>query len=123
MKEKHHSKLLMIIINIVIILTLILSYLLYTNKTFFKTTYQGNNQHIIFVPQYSYFKEECCMYSATFYSLRNKEDLQKEINDYLKDFTYLENNITYGYQKETLFIHKYIVEDKGLYRLITIVYD
>lgn len=121
MKENIKSKLLIIIITIILCLTLILAYLLYTNKTFFKTTYISANKQEIFVPQYSYFKEDCCMYVATFYSLRNKNDLQNEINDYLKDFTYLNNEN--GYIKDNLLIIKYIVEDKGMYRIISIQYD
>lgn len=123
MKDKSKSKLLIIIINIILCLLLILGYLLYTNKTFFKTNYVGANHQEIFIPQYSYFKKSCCMYVAIFYSLRNKDDLQNEINDYLKDFDYFKNNETYGYQKDELFIYEYTVEDKGLYRIITIVYD
>lgn len=111
-----------IIMNITLLLFFILSYLLYTNKTFFKTTYKGMNNQEMFIPQYSYFKEDCCMYCATFYSLRTQNDLENEINHYLKDFDYFENDETYGYKKDKLFIQEYKVEDEGLYRIIYIVY-
>ena len=70
----------------------------------------------------SYLNEECCMYSATFYSLRSKQDIKQAIDLYLKDFTYFENDSTYGYLKNDLFIQRYGVEDQGLYRVIYIVY-
>ena len=50
------------------------------NKTFFKTTYIGVNNQEIFIPRFSYFKDECCMTAATFYSLKSKRQLKREIN-------------------------------------------
>lgn len=99
-----------------------LFYSLSTNKTFFKDTYNSLNNQEIFIPKYSYLKEECCMYSAIFYSLRSKKDIKQEIDDYIKDFIYFKNETTYGYLKNDLFIQRYGVEDKGLYRIIYIVY-
>lgn len=114
-----------VIISLVLIAfilgTLIVS--LINNKTFFKTTYisrEGNKE--IFIPKYSYFKEECCMTAATFYSLKSKKQLDKEILNYMKDFEYFDNDETYGYQKKDLFIQRYEVIEKGLYRKIIIVY-
>lgn len=92
------------------------------NKTFFKDEYIGSNDKKIYVPRYSYFKEECCMWSATFYSLRSKKSLDRKIKKYLDGFTYFEDDTTYGYQKKDLFIQLYEVEDLGLIRRIIIVY-
>ncbi len=92
------------------------------NKTFFKTTYIGVNNQEIFIPRFSYFKDECCMTAATFYSLKSKRQLKREINKYLKEFEYFENDETYGYQKGDLFIQKYEVIDKLFYRKIIITY-
>lgn len=92
------------------------------NKTFYKTTYNGVFGEKIFIPKYSYFDKECCMTAASFYSLKSKKCLEKEIDNYLKDFTYFEDEETYGYQLDDLFIQSYIVEEKGLYRKIIITY-
>lgn len=92
------------------------------NKTFFKTTYIGVNNQEIFIPRFSYFKDECCMTAATFYSLKSKRQLKREINKYLKEFEYFENDETYGYQQGDLFIQKYEVIDKLFYRKIIITY-
>lgn len=116
------NKILCILLTIVLCLIITLFYSLSSNKTFFKNTYTSLNNQEIFIPKYSYLKEECCMYSAIFYSLRSKKDIKHEINLYLKDFTYFENDTTYGYLKNDLFIQRYEVEDKGLYRIIYIVY-
>ena len=95
---------------------------LITNKTFFKTTYIGVQDQEIFIPKFSYFKDECCMTAATFYSLKSKGQLKKEINKYLKGFEYFEDDETYGYQKGDLFIQSYKVVDKLFYRKIIITY-
>ena len=108
------SVLLIIVFTLVCYLTI--------NKTFLKTTYVGVSGQEIFIPKYSYFKDECCFTAATFYSLRKKEKLQSEIDAYLKDFEYFEDESTYGYKKDELLIQKYEVEDKGLYRKIIITY-
>ena len=114
-----------IVIVIIIVLTIILISIfiaLKSNKTFFKTKYIGAQGQEIFIPKYSYFKEECCMTAASFYSLRSEKDLTKEINNYMKDFKYFDDDTTYGYKKGNLFIQKYIVENNTLYRKIIIVY-
>ena len=110
---------------VIVLLAFILIFLLVTlatNKTFFKTTYIGAQKQEIFIPRFSYFKDECCMTAATFYSLKSKKTLQKEIDNYLKDFEYFEDDSTYGYQNGDLFIQKYEVLDKLIYRKIIITY-
>ncbi len=111
-----------IILFLILFILVTTSVCLITNKTFFKTTYIGVQKQEIFVPRFSYFKDECCMTAATFYSLKSKRQLKKEINKYLKDFEYFENDETYGYQKDDLFIQKYEIIDKLFYRKIIITY-
>ena len=110
------------ILLVLVISVSIVSIKIVNNKTFFKTTYVGKNSQEMFIPKYSYFKSDCCMYAATFHSFRSKNTLQKEIDDYMKDFEYFEDEHTYGYKKGDLFIQNYEVQDLGLYRKIIIVY-
>lgn len=95
---------------------------LFCNKTFFHTTYRGIGGEEFFVPRFSYFHEECCMTMATFFSLRSKESLEKEINDYLEGFTKFRDESTYGYRKDDLFLQSYEVIDHVLYRSIHLTY-
>ena len=114
-------KKIVIVFLILMIIVVPLMFLL-TNKTFFKTTYIGVQKQEIFIPRFSYFKDECCMTAATFYSLKTKRQLKREIDNYLKDFKYFENDETYGYEKGDLFIQSYEVIDKGMYRKVIITY-
>ena len=111
-----------LIIMLILISIICLSIRLITNKTFFKTKYIGIDNQEIFIPKYSFFKSECCMTAAEFYSIKSKKSLQKEIDNYMKDFKYFSNETTYGYLKGDLFIQNYQVIDKGLYRKIVITY-
>ncbi len=120
MKKK--KIIIILIVSSVIALISWILILLSTNETFFNTSYIGMNNQEIFIPKYSYFKEECCMFTDIFYSLRSKGDLQKEIDNYLSAFEQMEYNHTYGYKKGDLFIYSYKVYDKGLYREIMISY-
>ena len=92
------------IVGVVVIAILASFVVLKNNKTFFKSEYIGVEGQKIFIPKYSYFKEECCMTAASFYSLRSEKELKKEIESYMKDFEYFENETTYGYRKDGLFI-------------------
>lgn len=96
--------------------------ILLNNKTFFKTTYAGIRNQEIFIPGYSFFKREAGMTVASFYSLKSEKTLKKEIDNYMKDFEYFEDESTYGYRKGNLFIQSYQVADEGLYRKIYITY-
>jgi len=60
------------------------------------------------------------LYKVSF--LRSEESLKKEIDNYMKDFKYFEDESTYGYKKEKLFIQNYEVINNGLYRKIIITY-
>ena len=110
-----------ILTGVIIIISIILV-ILFTNKTFLKTTYIGVNNEEIFIPKYSYFKDERSMTVATFYSLKSEKSLKKEIDNYMSDFEFFDDDTTYGYKKDDLFIQSYDVINKGLYREIVIVY-
>ena len=92
------------ILSIVIIIISLIFVILFTNKTFFKTTYIGVQKQEIF------------------YSLRSEKSLKEEISNYMSDFEYFEDDSTYGYKKDDLFIQSYNVIDNGLYRKIVIIY-
>ena len=120
MKKK---RIIMLSILTVIVITILVSFIvLKNNKTFFKSEYIGIEGQKIFLPKYSYFKEECCMTAASFYSLKSEQELKKEIDNYMKNFEYFENETTYGYIKDSLFIQKYEVVNEGLFRKIIITY-
>ena len=117
------KKIIIITICAVILITVTyIGILLCNNKTFFKNRYIGVSGEEIYIPKYSYFKDECCMTAATFISLKSKKSLDKEIKNYMKNFTYFEDDTTYGYMKDDLFIQSYEVEDHLFYRTIIITY-
>ena len=123
-----------------VVITLILIFLfifiicictLSTNKTFFKDTYLGVQNQEIFIPRYSFFENESGMTVASFKSLKSKKELEKEIENYMKEFEYFNDfedelthadKLTYGYKKRDLFIQSYKVIDEVLYRRIYITY-
>lgn len=111
-----------VFVLIVIVVAISMLTILLSNKTFFKTTYIGINNQEIFIPRYSFFKREAGMTVVSFYSLKSEKTLQKEIDKYMKDFEYFEDETTYGYKKGDLFIQSYTVADEGLYRKIYITY-
>ena len=113
------KKVLLITSMIVVICIFIV---LLTNKTFFKTIYIGIQDQEIFIPRYSFFKREAGMTVASFYSLKSEKSLKREIDNYMKDFEYFEDESTYGYKKGDLFIQSYEVANEGLYRKIYITY-
>ena len=110
------------ILIIIICLSVFIVIKLKNNATFYSEVYHGRGGHDIFIPKYSYLESECCFTAANFYSLRSKKTLEKEINNYLKDFEYFDDESTYGYRKGNLFIQSYEVINKGLYRKIVITY-
>ena len=116
------KKVLIILIITLFVLLISVFFTLKNNKTFFSSTYIGVDNQKIFIPKYSYFKSECCMTAATFYSFRSEKELEKEIDNYMKDFKYFEDEHTYGYKKGDLFIQSYEVEKHLFYRKIIIVY-
>lgn len=131
MKKKVLS-VLVILLLVVVVLIFFTYRKLASNKTFFKTTYIGYDYKERFIPKYSYFENESGYTCASFKSLRSKKELEKEIDEYLKDFEYFndfeedtstkEYGLTYGYRKGDLFIQSYDVIDEGLFRRIYLVY-
>lgn len=116
------KKIIIITLVVIVVLIGILLGVLVSNKTFFKNTYTGTQGQEIFIPKYSYFKNECCMTAATFYSFKSEKQLKKEIDNYMKDFEHFEDETTYGYRKDDLFIQNYEVINKGIIRKIVITY-
>lgn len=114
------KKKVLLIISIIVAICIFI--VLLSNKTFFKTTYVGIDEQEIFIPRYSFFKREAGMTVASFYSLKSEKTLKKEIDNYMKDFEYFEDESTYGYKKGDLFIQSYEVANEGLYRKIYITY-
>ena len=110
----------LVIVSIIIAIGVFI--ILLNNKTFFKTTYIGINDQEIFIPRFSFFKREAGMTVASFYSLKSEKTLQREIDNYMKDFEYFEDESTYGYKKGELFIQSYEVANEGVYRKIYITY-
>ena len=66
--------------------------------------------------------KEAGMTVASFYSLKSERVLRSEIDNYMQDFEYFEDESTYGYKKGDLFIQSYNVANEGLYRKIYITY-
>ena len=117
------KKLLIIGIIILVILSLFIfiMFKLKNNSTFYSDVYHGRG-HDIFIPKYSYLESECCFTAATFYSLKSKKKLESEINNYLKDFDYYEDESYHGYRKDNLYIQSYVVENGLIFRKIVITY-
>ena len=110
----------LIIVGIIVITCVFI--ILLTNKTFFRTTYIGIHDQEIFIPRYSFFKREAGMTVASFYSFKSEKTLKEEIDNYMKEFEYFEDESTYGYKKGDLFIQSYNVANEGIYRKIYITY-
>ena len=125
------KKVVITLILIFLFIFIICIYTLSTNKTFFKDTYIGVQNQEIFIPRYSFFENESGMTVASFKSLKSKKELEKEIENYMKEFEYFNDfedelthahKLTYGYKKGDLFIQSYKVIDEVLYRRIYITY-
>lgn len=92
------------LIIIIIIIFILINCIFLFNKSFYKTSYGK-----LYVPRYSFFIKERGCSIATFYSLKSKEKLEKEIR----------KNANY---ENTSYL-KYSVTDNGRYRIICIEYD
>lgn len=112
----------------IILGVIILSIICLKSIPYGTTTYKMPNSGIYLkAPKFSMFKEECCMFSSSFQSLRSKflleVELERMMNDYEKivchnqDVYYDKNtNITitdYGVKSGLLFNEFYITYDKG----------
>lgn len=122
MKNWSKKKKTTLIVSIVITLILVgIIIFLAQNKTFFKDKYISVTNKEIFVPRFSYFKEENET-SAKFTSLKGTTVLEKEISNYLETFNYYVDVDSAGYKKDSLIIFNYTVADKGWYREILVEY-
>ena len=116
------KKMILIILGVIIVILLGITIFLAQNKTFFKTKYIGVTSKEIYVPRFSYFKEESNS-TVKLNSLKSTKTLEHEISDYLETLSYYVDIETSGYKKGDLVIHSYKVEDKGWYRQIIIKYN
>ena len=116
-----NKKIIILAIVLTVLMAIVLGNLI-TNKTFFKDKYIGIQGQEIYIPKYSFFKQECCMTVAEFHSLRSEKYLKKQIDKYMSEFEYFDDEHTYGYKKGDLFVQDYKVVNKGLYRVIYITY-
>lgn len=121
MTKKQATILLEIFITILTIFTVFTLIDLNSNETYLKTTFKTSTNKEIFIPKHSYFKEDKNN-KAVFYSLKSKEDLEIEINNYLKDFSSLSNIQTISYIKGDLIIKSYTVKNAFFVRKIVIEY-
>lgn len=112
---------------ILIAIVLICIFILSTNKTFFKDTYIGIQNQEIFIPKYSFFRQESGNIEAVFVSFKSEKILKEEINQYMKEFECIEEDVAgykiKKYKKNDLTIRSYEVVNEGLYRKIYILYE
>ncbi len=121
MTKKQTIILLEIFVGIVAFITVFILISLNSNETYLKTTFTTTTNKEIFIPKHSYFKEDKNN-KAVFYSLKSEEDLEAEIDNYLKDFSSLSNIETISYIKGDLVIKSYTVKNMLLIRKIVIEY-
>lgn len=107
------------LIIVVIIFAIIGFLFLITNRCFFFTTYKGGDKNI-FIPRFCFLYKEGGLTVASFCSLRSKDSLQKEIDNYLSTFSKRESGV---YVKDDLYIETYNVIEMGTYRRIVLTYD
>lgn len=116
------KKIVLIVCGVILVILLGITIFLAQNKTFFKTKYIGVTNKEIFVPRFSYFKEDS-KNILKLNSIKSKKTLDKEIGNYLETLSYYVDTNSSGYKKEDLVIYTYTVEDKGWYREITVTYN
>lgn len=121
MTKKQSRIFLGILIGIIILIILFTMLNLHNNETYLNTTFKTTTNKEIFIPKHSYFKEDKDN-KAVFYSLKSEEDLEAEIDNYLKDFSSLSNIETISYIKGDLVIKSYTVKNMLLIRKIIIEY-
>lgn len=94
-----------ILVSSLIVIVVIINCIFLFNKSFYKTRYKG-----LFIPRFSFFIRCGGCEVATFYSLKSKENLEKEINENI----HYNNSINY---------FKYTVTDSDFYRIIYLEFD
>lgn len=117
----HKRKKLYVVIGILILTLLCLIHIPYGT-----TNYTMPNSNIVLkVPKFSSFKEECCMFSASFQSFRSKFSLQLELEKIMTGYEKMEchNKTVYYDKKADITIHDYGVESGFFFRKFYITYD
>lgn len=120
------KKKLVIIISALTILILVLLILCLKYISFGITTYEMPNSGITLeIPKLSIFKEECCMYSASFKTFRSKSVVQKELDNIINKYEkkICNHRIIYYDKKHDITITEYGVESGKLMTNFYIVYD
>lgn len=95
----------------IIVIFILINCIFLFNKTFYKKVYKSGNSEIS-IPRFSFFVKERGCAIATFYSLKSKSSLEKEINQLFKKDKFKNVKIT-----------SYKVSDTSWYRTIVIEYD
>lgn len=116
------KRIVLIVCGVILVILLGITIFLAQNKTFFKTKYINPSNNEIFVPRFSYFKEDS-KNILKLNSIKSKKALDKEIGNYLETLSYFVDTETSGYKKDDLIIYSYTVEDKGWYRQILVTYN
>ena len=77
------------------------------------------------VPKLSTLTEECCVYEATFSTLRGKKSIQKELDSMVEKYQEINCNGKKAYYDLTndVTIFEYSVESSGLFTKYTIKYN
>jgi hypothetical protein len=118
---KRKTKIIFIIVGIILVVVLC-----FKNIPFGTTTYKMPNSNVnLKVPKLSSFKEECCMFSATFKSLRSKLSLQMELDKIMSNYEkkICNNKTIYYNEKQDITITEYGVERGLLFNTFYITYD
>ena len=117
-------KVLLTIIEVTILLFIIFA--IFANVIGGTKKYKSSNSGIMLnIPKFSRFKEECCMYSASFESIRTKASLKKEIEKELEKYEKIYcNDGEFYYNREKDFtVISYDIEDGRLFNKFSIVFD
>ncbi|MBQ9072346.1 MAG: hypothetical protein IJY25_04245 [Bacilli bacterium] len=77
------------------------------------------------VPKLSTLSEECCVYQATFSTLRGKKSIQKELDNMVEKYQKINCNGKTAYYDlaNNVTIFEYSVESSGLFTKYTIKYN
>jgi hypothetical protein len=120
--SKKHKKLIFILMTFIAI---IVGFNLIFNLTLGTKEYRSKNAKVTFnIPNFSIFKEECCMFSASFRTVRTTKSIRKEIEKELKNYEKIScNNDTYYYnQKQDLTITEYYIKKGFIFNEFSIVF-
>ena len=84
-----------------------------------------NSSITLEIPKHSNFIDECCMYSASFESIRSVKSLQKELDNIMLQYQKktCDGKIYYYNSEEDITIHEYGVTSKLFKNTFYLVYD